>query len=144
MSLALGWRLCATVILLTLPCGCSRFAVANECRRVAALVNPTLSEIDRLNQERPSTVERYTRIGQVYVDLSNELAKMQFKNGTLAGLVGDYQGLFRNAAESAQAYAQAIVAKDAQRIEMTKVMTRQLMKRERLLSKRFRNTCGSI
>jgi hypothetical protein len=122
--------------------GCSRFDTIDECRRVAKLVNPALTEVAALTERPSTTAATYEKIAIRYITLAKVLETVKTPDPRLSPLVEELRQLYEVASKSAHGYAEALDRKDPNRLSATRTIALQQLKRERSLNRRFLSTCS--
>jgi hypothetical protein len=104
----------ALVAVLAACTACAPLDRANECRTLARVTNPVLSDVVR--DRTVVTGASYRIIAAKYDGLATSIGQVKIRTKHLAEAVNDYQRMINEAARDARAYADALDAKDEARI----------------------------
>jgi len=121
-------------------CGaCASLDKADECRQVARLANPVLSEIerDRVVVKSPT----YRAIAKKYEGLALAVGQVKIQSKHVAEAVDDYQRLFHEAARDARAFADALDARDETRILVVRASATRTVRHEATALSHFDLVC---
>jgi hypothetical protein len=121
--------------------GCQHFDRARECRSVSALVNPVLRQVDAERQKAPDSAETYRAIAAQYDRLAAAVAALRPQNRRVLDAVTDYVKLTREAAHDARFFAEALDAKDIERIAAARSGAARTLKHESSALSHFDGIC---
>ena len=123
-------RTAALALLAALPwcAGCTALDKSDECRTVAQLTNPVLSDIehDRTVVKPPT----YRIIATKYESLAITLGQVRIRTKHVAEAVNDYQRVLNEAARDARAFADALDGKDEARILIVRASAARTVRHE--------------
>jgi hypothetical protein len=119
--------------------GCDRVSRVRECRRLSALVNPKLTQIEELAKK--GSVADYRAAAQAYGTLAKDVrgGGASWLNGK--ALTDEYAGVLESAAPAVSAYAVALEANDARGLDETRRSLDRLSKHEHGLVARIDAYC---
>jgi hypothetical protein len=130
----------ATVALSTLS-GCNALKRSEECRSLSDRVNPVVAAVDSERHKSPEAPATYRTIGMQYDMLASALITVKVSSDGLRQVLADYQKLYRDAARDARAFADALDAKDAARINVARAAAGRTVHRESGLAAKFAALC---
>jgi hypothetical protein len=114
--------------------GCRRMARVSECRELITAVNGHMDELEPLSKAKDSP-EKYTKLGQSYQKLADDVAALPVAKGAASAPVMEYVEQMRSAAKSSREAAEALKAggrNDAQRKELDKLSRKDKVIAQRL------------
>jgi chromosome segregation ATPase len=101
----------ALFLSLLAPLGCSRLERAQECRELAATVNPRLGEIRDLSDGQQTPAELRS-VAESYDGIADDLGPLEFHSKSMAQAVQEYGQQLRGLAAEARSAASALEASD--------------------------------
>ncbi|HVW30728.1 MAG TPA: hypothetical protein VHC69_35470 [Polyangiaceae bacterium] len=123
-------RTAALALFATLPwcAGCTALDKSDECRAVAQLTNPVLSDIDhdRTVVKGPT----YRIIAAKYEALAVTLGQVKIRTKHVAEAVNDYQRVLNEAARDARNFADALDGKDEARLLIARASAARTVRHE--------------
>src|SRR5205085_1124734 len=129
----------AALLLVAAACGCQGLERVDECRAVAKLANPVLSDIDRSRAVVVSA--NYRGIATKYEGLAVAVGKLPIRTKRVAEAVNDYQRVLHEAARDARAFSEALDTKDPSRIAIEHVTAARTIRHESTALSRFDTAC---
>lgn len=125
----------------TLPsyAACAPLDRADECRAVARVTNPVLSDIVR--DRTVVTGASYRIIAAKYDGLATSIGQVKIRTKHLAEAVNDYQRMINEAARDARAYADALDAKDEARVLIVHAAASRTTRHEATALSRLDTAC---
>ncbi len=129
----------ALVVALPWCAACTALDKADECRTVAHVTNPILSDIarDRTVVTGPS----YRIIAAKYDGLASTIGQVKIRTKHVAEAVNDYQRMLNEAARDARSYADALEAKDEARILIVRAAASRTTRHESTALSRLDLAC---
>jgi hypothetical protein len=118
----------ALVAVLPWCAACTALERADECRTVARVTNPVLSDI--MHDRTVVTGASYRIIAAKYDGLATAIGQVKIRTKHLAEAVNDYQRMLNEAARDSRAYADALDAKDEARILIVRAATSRTTRHE--------------
>ncbi|HEX4340355.1 MAG TPA: hypothetical protein VH062_30815 [Polyangiaceae bacterium] len=118
---------------------CTGLERADECRAVAKLANPVLTDID--HDRTVMKGASYRAIATKYETLATSEGQVKIRTKHVAEAVNDYQHMLHEAARDARAFADALDANDESRILMARTTAQRTTRHEATALARLDNAC---
>jgi hypothetical protein len=118
---------------------CTALDKADECRTVAHMANPVLSDID--HEKNVVSGASYRIIAGKYDGLATALGQVKIRTRHVAEAVNDYQRMLNEAARDARAYADALDGKDEARILIVRAAASRTVRHEATALSRVDAAC---
>jgi hypothetical protein len=129
--------LCLVAILVL--SGCERMARVRDCKRLSALVNPQMGEVEALAKKgKPAD---YRGAARIYGRLGKDLRRSATPSPTGKVLVEEYATVLDAVAPAVSAYAVALESQDAQQLEEARRDIDRLAKRQQGMVARIDAYC---
>lgn len=131
------------LLLLAVPLlgGCQRFERVDDCKKIAALVNPALAAVDDARQKHPGDAATYRDIARRYDTLAAGMWGLKLQTKRLSEAMLEYQKVMREAGHDARQFAEALDAKDQAKINIARVAASRTVKHEAAVIGRLDGTC---
>jgi hypothetical protein len=134
-------RAATLALVATLPwcTACTVLDKADECRTVARMANPILSDIE--HDRTVVTGASYRIIAAKYDGLANSIGQVKIRAKALAEAVNDYQRMLIEAARDSRAYADALESKNEARVLVVRASATHTVRHEATALSRFDIAC---
>lgn len=127
-----------SVLVLSLA-GCERMGRVRECKRLSALVNSKLDQVEALAKKgKPAD---YRSAALAYGALSQDLRRGAGATPTSKALLEEYATVLDSVAPAVSAYAMALESQDAQQLEESRRSLDRLTKRQHGMAARVDAYC---
>jgi hypothetical protein len=134
-------RTATLVLAAALPwcAACTALDKADECRTVARMTNPVLSDIDR--EKNLVTGPSYRIIAGKYDGLATQIGQVKIRTKHVAEAVNDYQRMLNEAARDARAYADALDGKNEASVLIVRAAASRTVRHEATALSRLDAAC---